>query len=87
MKQVFGWLSDARNEVADLQVQVELKDEAFRWAQQRAMEAETQVKRLKEELLATEVPPGCSHRTKRRYRCYDCDRTFCKRCIKAHCAT
>jgi hypothetical protein len=34
------------NDIGDLQVQAELKDEAFRWAQQRAMEAEAQVERM-----------------------------------------
>ena len=39
---------------------------------------------LKAEVLSSEVPAGCSHKSLRRYRCADCDYTFCKACILEH---
>ncbi len=72
-----AWMVENHAPDAEMNVQVQELD--------RLVSAAVQLKQTQMILRQTQAPAGCSHRTKRRYRCYDCDLTFCKRCIKAHC--
>ena len=72
-----AWMVENHAPDTEMNVQVQELD--------RLVSAAVQLKQTQVELQQTHAPAGCSHRTKRRYRCFDCDLTFCKRCIKAHC--